>query len=358
MVEALMRRALRLAARGRGATSPNPMVGASVVASDGPIVGDGWHQRAGTSHAEVHALDAAGARARGALLVCTLEPCAHHGRTGPCVERIVEAGIARVVAATEDPNPLVAGRGFRYLQAHGIDVAVGVEAAAARRLNAPFSAAMRDARPWVILKAGVSLDGMIARAPGERTDITSPESRRAADRVRAEVDAVAVGIGTVLADDPWLTVRDVYRSRPFTRAVFDRQLRTPLNARLLTTLKQGPVVVLADARAQATHGDEAHALTVAGVQVAWTDGTLADGLRWLGGIGVQSLLLEGGARIHRAAWEAGMIDEVHLFVAPSSIGPGGVPFADGAVPISELTDVRPRVVGPDVLITGYVYRPH
>ena len=235
-----MARALRLAARGCGRTSPNPMVGATVVAGDGTIVGDGWHQRAGTPHAEVHALDQAGDRANGATLVCTLEPCCHHGRTGPCVDRIIAAGIAHVVAATEDPNPRVAGGGFRRLRDAGIQVTVGVGADAARRLNRPFMTVMRTGRPWVILKSGTSVDGMIAPAPGTRLQITSAASMRLVQRLRAEVDAVAVGSGTVLVDDPLLTVRDVYRERPLVRAVFDRRLRMPPSARLLRTTSGRP----------------------------------------------------------------------------------------------------------------------
>jgi len=219
VVDELMARALRLAARGRGRTSPNPLVGATVVAADGAIVGDGWHRRAGTPHAEIHALNQAGGKAMGATLVCTLEPCCHHGRTGPCVDRIIAAGVAHVVAATEDPNPLIAGGGFRKLRDAGIRVTVGVGSDAACRLNRPFMTVMRSARPWVILKAGVSVDGMIAPAPGLRMQITSPASMRLVQRLRAEVDAIAVGSATVLVDDPLLTVRDVYRERPLVRAV-------------------------------------------------------------------------------------------------------------------------------------------
>ena len=188
-----MDRALQLAERGRGRTSPNPLVGAVVVSSEGVVVGQGYHRRVGEAHAEIVALGEAGARARDATLYCTLEPCSHHGRTGPCVERIVQAGIARVVAATEDPNPLVAGGGFRYLMANGIEVLAGVEAAAAERLNAAFFTAMRRHRPWVILKAATSSDGHVAARRGERTLISSDASRRLADRWRSEVDAVVVG---------------------------------------------------------------------------------------------------------------------------------------------------------------------
>jgi diaminohydroxyphosphoribosylaminopyrimidine deaminase / 5-amino-6-(5-phosphoribosylamino)uracil reductase len=352
-----MARALRLAARGRGRTSPNPMVGATVVASDGSIVGDGWHQRAGTPHAEVHALDQAGARAAGATLVCTLEPCRHHGRTGPCVDRIIAARIAHVVAATEDPNPLVAGGGFRRLREAGIRVTVGVGADPALRLNRAFMTAMRSGRPWIILKAGVSADGMMASARGARTQITSSASMRLVQRLRAEVDAIAVGSETVLVDDPVLTVREVYRERPLVRAIFDRRLRTPPSARLFQTTAQGPVVVLGGA--PEVNNEAARALETAGARVESIDGTLEEGFRRLGQLGVQSVLLEGGARLQQAAWEAGMIDEVRLFVAPEALGPDGVPLANArGLSIPALSNLKIVVVGPDVLITGYVHRPH
>lgn len=352
-----MARALRLAARGRGQTSPNPMVGASVVAADGAIVGDGWHHRAGTPHAEVHALVQAGDRAAGATLVCTLEPCCHHGRTPPCVDRIIAAGIAHVVAATEDPNPLVAGGGFRRLRDAGIQVTVGVGADAALRLNRPFMTVMRSGRPWAILKAGLSADGMIAAAPGTRTRITSPASMRLVQRLRAEVDAIAVGSETVLVDDPMLTVREVFRRRPLLRAVFDRRLRIPPTARLLQTTNQGPVLVLAGA--PATSNPAATALETAGARVESVGGSLEDGFRRLAELGVQSVLVEGGARLQQAAWEAGMIDEVRLFVAPHPLGPAGVPFlGDGGPVVPALSDLQTVLVGPDVLISAHVHRPH
>ena len=351
-----MARALRLAARGLGRTSPNPMVGATIVAADGTVVGDGWHQRAGTPHAEVHALEQAGDRAAGATLVCTLEPCCHRGRTGPCADRIIAARIARVVAATEDPNPLVSGEGFRRLRAAGVEVTVGIRADEARSLNRAFMTAMRLARPWVILKAGVSADGMIAAAAGIRTQITSHESMLRVQRLRAEMDAVAVGSETVLVDDPLLTVRDVYRDRPLVRVIFDRRLRTPPSARVFHTAAQGPVIVLTDLRA----GDSAvRELETAGARVESIEGSLESGFRRLAAVGVQSVLLEGGARIQQAAWEAGMIDEVRLFVAPQVLGRSGVPFAgDRGLSIAALSGLKSVSVGPDVLITGYVHRPH
>ena len=331
------------------------MVGASVVAPDGTILGDGYHECAGAAHAEVVALEAAGSRTRGALLVCTLEPCSHHGRTGPCVERIVDAGIATVVAATEDPNPLVSGSGFAYLEAHGVRVVRGIEAAAAEKLNGPFFTAMRHRRPWVILKSAASADGQVASAPGQRTVISSDASRRLSDRWRAEVDAIAIGSQTLVVDDPLLTVRQVYRSRPLTRVIFDRSLRTSPQARIMATLDTGPVVVLTTEAACGSRPQVVGDLEAAGAEVLPSDGGIRGGLERLQARGIQSLLLEGGPRLHQAAWEAGMIDEVRLFVAPSLLGPDGVAAADVAT--ASLADLETRVVGPDILISGYVHRP-
>ena len=354
-----MRRALQLAARGRGCTSPNPMVGATIVDRGGAIVGDGWHRRAGTPHAEIHALAEAGPRAAGATLICTLEPCCHHGRTGPCVDAILSAGIVRVIAAVEDPDARVAGQGFAKLRAGGVDVLTGVERNAAVALNAAFFCATRRQRPWVIAKAGVSVDGMVAAGRGQRTAITSESSWRDAQRRRAEVDAVAVGIETVLADDPLLTVREVYRARPLTRVVFDRALRTPPAARLLSTVAAGPVVILGAAGAVEAADGRAEGLRRAGAEVVSFDGTVSDALGALGGLGVQSLLVEGGPRLHRAVAEAGMIDQVELYIAPSVALPGGVPFAPpGALPLAGLQDLRVEMVGDDVVLRGYVHRPH
>ena len=354
-----MRRALLLAARGRGRTSPNPMVGASVIDRDGVVVGDGWHQQAGTPHAEIHALRAAGPRAAGATLVCTLEPCCHHGRTGPCADAIVAAGIGCVVAAVEDPNPLVAGRGFARLEAAGVDVIRGVERAASIRLNAPFFTAVRDRRPWVVAKAGVSIDGRVAAGPGLRTAITSAASLRQAQRRRAEVDGVAVGIETVLADDPVLTVRDVFRARPLTRVVFDRGLRMPLTARLFGTLEAGPLVIVTAAEAADNAGMRVRQLEAAGALVVTTDGSVGQGLRALADRGVQSLLVEGGPRLHRAFADAGMIDEVELYIAQTVWLPDGVPLAPPAsLPLAGLHDLRVEPIGDDVLLRGYVHRPH
>src|SRR5262245_31976712 len=217
--ECFMERALFLAERGRGTTSPNPIVGAVVVNESGIVVGQGAHLAAGGPHAEVVALDAAGSLARGATLYSTLEPCAHTGRTGPCVERIVAAGISRVVAAVGDPNPRVAGRGFGYLRARGVRVDLGVSEEAARRQNGPFFTWVARRRPFVIVKAALSRDGFVGRSD-RRVKLTGAVADRWFQRQRAEVDAIGVGAGTVLVDDPLLTPREVYRARPLVRVLF------------------------------------------------------------------------------------------------------------------------------------------
>ena len=353
-----MDRALFLAARGRGRTSPNPMVGAVVVAPDGVIVGQGFHERAGKPHAEVRALGMAGARARGATLYCTLEPCCHQGRTGPCAPRIVEAGIARVVAATIDPNPVVDGRGFSYLRERGVDVEIGLRESAAVRLNQPFFTLTREGRPFVILKAATSLDGCIARAPGERTELTSAAANRHAHNVRAEVDAIGVGIGTLLVDDPMLTARGAYRQRPLTRVIFDRRLRTPPGAQVLSTRDAGPVIIVTTSHG-AAQPEARKRLEARGAEIEVArDESFVGALERLGETGIGSLLLEGGAAVHRAAWDEGVVDYVRLYIAPRVLGPDGVPFLDGSTFSSaELIKRRVEPLGPDVVIEGYVHGP-
>jgi diaminohydroxyphosphoribosylaminopyrimidine deaminase/5-amino-6-(5-phosphoribosylamino)uracil reductase len=340
-----MARALFHAARAVGATTPNPVVGA-VVVRDGVVVGQGWHRAAGTPHAETEALDEAGERARGATLYVTLEPCCHAGRTGPCTKRILAAGIARVVVAMRDPNPAVNGKGIAELEASGVTVDSGIAGGEAQRLNRPFVWVVTRKRPYVVAKAAVSLDGHIAAAPGTRTAITSAEANRRAQRLRASLDAVAVGSGTVITDDPLLTVRDRWRYRPLVRAVFDRRLRTPPRARLLSTLADGPVIIVTTAAAASEAPGTVEGLTAAGATVVTSDGTLASGIACLLDWQVSSLLLEGGATVHRAAWDAGLIDEVHLVVGPSAIGARGVPLFDGAhVPLPP--PIRVETLGPD-----------
>jgi diaminohydroxyphosphoribosylaminopyrimidine deaminase/5-amino-6-(5-phosphoribosylamino)uracil reductase len=352
-----MARALFHAARGRGRTSPNPVVGAVVVSSDGVVVGQGYHAKAGEPHAEVNALRMAGARARGGTLFCTLEPCNHTGRTAPCVPTITEAGITRVVAAVEDPNPLVKGQGFAYLTSRGVKVEVGLGATAALLMNQPFFTTMRERRPYVILKAAISADGCIAEAPGRRTALTSAPANRHAHQVRAEIDAIGVGAGTVEVDDPLLTPRGVYRELPLTRVIFDRSLRTAPHARVLSTVAAGPVIIVTTAESAAK--TEARAgLEARGAEIVVTDGTVRDGVRALGDRGITSLLLEGGAELHRAAWDEEVVDLVRLYVTPHVLGPAGVRFLSGRRLFpAALARRRVEPIGPDVLIEGYVHGP-
>jgi diaminohydroxyphosphoribosylaminopyrimidine deaminase/5-amino-6-(5-phosphoribosylamino)uracil reductase len=353
---AMMRRALFHAARAQGVTTPNPVVGAVVVATDGVIVGQGHHERAGGPHAEVVALEAAGGRAAGATMYVTLEPCCHVGRTGPCTRRILDAGITRVVVATLDPFPRVSGRGVEVLRAAGVAVDVGIEGPAARRLNAGFLSAHERHRPFVVLKAAVSADGMIAATAGVRTAISGPEAARRTQRLRASMDAIAVGSGTVLADDPRLSVRDVVRQRPWYRVVFDRRLRIPLDAALLVTPADGQVIMVAPPDAVASRAGHVADLTARGAIVLEAD-SLDAACRRLVPLGIQTLLVEGGAALHRSFWEADLVDRVHLITAPHPIGAAGVPVFGGlGVPWARLIDVRSTPCGQDVWIEGDVHR--
>jgi len=315
-----MRRALDLARNGWGQTAPNPMVGA-VVVRDGTIVGEGFHARYGEDHAEVGALRVAGDRARGATLYVTLEPCAHHGKTPPCADAVIAAGVARVVAATEDPTPVAAG-GAARLRGAGVDVDVGVEGDAARELNAPFF--NRTERPWIILKLATSLDGAIADASRGRGSagqfLTGPEARREVHRMRAGVDAIAVGIGTVLADDPMLTVRDVPPPRVAPRRiVFDSELRTPIGAALVRGARVVPTTIIARHASR----DRQAALASAGVDVRIHE-TLSDAVSGLGRDEIRALLVEGGARVAGSLIEQGLVDRLVIFQAPVVLGEGAL----------------------------------
>jgi diaminohydroxyphosphoribosylaminopyrimidine deaminase/5-amino-6-(5-phosphoribosylamino)uracil reductase len=355
---AYMRRALALAERGRGGTTPNPLVGALIVSPDGEIVGRGFHAKAGTPHAEIHALRDAGDRARGATLYCTLEPCSHTGRTGPCAAAIEQAGIARVVAAIEDPNPLVAGGGFRHLEAHGIAVTSGVLRAEAAKQNEVFITNIRAQRPFVTLKVAMSLDGRIAAARGARTALTSADANRHAHRFRAEVDAMAIGSETLIVDDPLLTARDVYRARPLTRIVFDGRLRTPPTAQLFTTRDAGPILIVCDSVAVAAHPERAEALERAGAELLAThshDIVHVMGQLWKREIA--SVLLEGGAALHAAAWQAGVVDRVRMYVTPDALGDAGVQWnMPASFDVAQLHDRRAEPLGRDTLLEGYVHR--
>jgi diaminohydroxyphosphoribosylaminopyrimidine deaminase/5-amino-6-(5-phosphoribosylamino)uracil reductase len=347
---AFMRRALALAERGRGGTSPNPMVGALVVTADGVVVGRGWHRRAGEPHAEVLALEEAGGRARGATLYCTLEPCCHTGRTPPCADRIVAAGVRRVVAAMTDPNPRVSGGGFRRLREHGVEVVEGVLGAAAARLNAAFVTWVRTGRPHVTMKIALSLDGFVAAEGGRPRRLTGPEADRLIHRDRAAVDAIAVGSGTILADDPRLTARGAWRERPLARVVFDRRLRTPPAARLFSTLDAGPVIIVTEQDDPAS--PRRRVLETAGAEVLAAPGGLAAALELLGRRGITSLLVEGGPSLHAAFWRAGLVDRVQVYVT-SAVLECGVPWLPPqALWAAALAEARVRPCGVDVLLEG------
>jgi diaminohydroxyphosphoribosylaminopyrimidine deaminase/5-amino-6-(5-phosphoribosylamino)uracil reductase len=353
-----MVRALALAARGRGRTSPNPMVGAVVVDAGGRVVGEGYHERAGAAHAEIRALAEAGGRARGATLYCTLEPCAHTGRTGPCAAAVAEAGIARVVVATRDPNPLVAGRGLAYLRARGIEVIEGVRAREAARLNVAFFTAMTRRRPWVVLKVATSLDARVSARPGERTRLTSDEADALVHALRADVDAIVVGSETVLVDDPRLTARGTPRERPLLRVVLDGRLRTPPGARLFDTLDHGPVVVVSTEEAVAARPEHAARLSAAGAEIVTAPHRdIAAALAVLHAREIRAAVVEGGPTVHRAALEAGVVDRVQVFVTPAWLGRRGVPWdVPGWFSLAGLEQTRVVPCGPDVLLEGDVHR--
>ena len=323
-----MRRALELAARARGAVSPNPMVGAVIVAADGVVIGEGFHERLGEAHAEVMALtDAAqrGADVRGATMYVTLEPCAHHGRQPPCTDAILASGLTRVVVGSEDPTEKASGRGPGALRDGGIEVelADGAEATAARLLNQPFRKHARTGRPLVVLKSALTLDGRTATAAGDSKWISGDPARELVHRWRSDLDAVAVGIETAIADDALLTARGVDAVRQPTRVVFDSRARLPLDSRLVRTATEAPVVVVAGPDAP---GGDVDALTNAGVEVIVCPGEGADRVRnALGELGrrdLTSLLLEGGATLAGSFRDAGEIDELRLFFAPLLLGGG------------------------------------
>jgi len=352
-----MRRALRLAARGRGWVSPNPMVGA-VIVKGGRVVAEGYHRRVGGPHAEGLALGVARGVARGATLYVNLEPCCHHGHTPPCTEALIAAGLARVVAACVDPDPRAQGRGVRQLREAGIEVEVGLLEAEARRLNEAYFKRLGTGFPFVSLKAAMSLDGKIATAAGESRWITGEKARAWGHRLRASHDVVLTGVATVLADDPELTVRLV-RGRTPLRVVVDSKARTPARARLLTADDRPPVVAVTE---QAP-GARRRRLEQAGASM-WVmpsrEGRvdLEALMKRLVAAGSQSVLLEGGGRLAASALAAGLVDRVYFLIAPMLIGGAGAPTPVDGTGVGRLAEawrlssVRVRRVGEEVLITG------
>jgi len=319
MDQAHMQRALELAEEGRGRVSPNPLVGA-VIARDGEVIGEGFHAELGGLHAERAALEDCRSRGEdpaGATMYVTLEPCAHQGRQPPCVEAILEAEIHRVIIASDDPSEKAAGRGPGILRDGGVEVASasGAEATAARRLNQPFRKHSRTGLPLVVLKMAMSLDGQTVTAPGDSPWISGPESRELVHRWRSESDAIAVGIGTVLADDPLLTARTEGARQP-QRVVFDSQARLPLDSQLLRTLDQAPVLVITAPDASA---DSISALKAAGAEVIPAP-DIESALRELGRRQITSLFLEGGQTLASAFLTSDQVDESRTFIAPMLLG--------------------------------------
>lgn len=367
-------RALELAHQGAALASPNPCVGAVVVAG-GKIVGEGFHTYEGVHHAEVLALAQAGAAARGATLYLNLEPCCHQGRTPPCADAIVAAGVKRVVASMRDPNPQVGGQGFEKLRATGVEVSEGGLEAEARKLNEGFARWVRDKRPLVTLKAAMTLDGKIAPPPGEAAPvagpaggwITSEAARAHVQQLRHACDAILVGVGTILADDPLLTDRTGQaRRRPLLRVILDSRLRLPLESRIVKTCRQDVLVFCSFAEEKKKKALEERGVRVEQVELGSGDGRpdLRRVAARLGELEILGLLIEGGALVNWAALAAGIVDKVFLYYAPKILaGSGAVSFAAGAGfrRMSEAAHLRSFALhrfGEDFAVEGYLRDPY
>lgn len=359
-----MQMALDLAAIAMGRTSPNPMVGA-VVVKDDRVVGQGYHARAGTPHAEIQALREAGELAGGATLYVTLEPCCHHGRTGPCTEAVIQARVSRVVVAMTDPNPLVAGQGIQRLKDAGIAVTSGVLESDARLLNEVFIKYITTRLPFVVLKTAMSLDGKIATARGESRWITGTAAREYVHQLRDRYDAILVGVGTVLADDPALTTRlPEGGGKDPVRVVLDSQARTPLSAQVIKRQSEAPTIIVT---APGAPPERVQLLQEAGAQVLEVPGgeggiDLAVLLQELGQREITSVLVEGGARVNGAFITGHLVDKVYWFIAPKFIGgasaPGplsgpGIAHLQDAPSVQDITLTR---YGEDICIEGYTVK--
>jgi diaminohydroxyphosphoribosylaminopyrimidine deaminase/5-amino-6-(5-phosphoribosylamino)uracil reductase len=379
--EQLLQRALDIARQGIGLASPNPHVGAVVADSDGNVVGTGCYTYAGLKHAEVLALEAAGEKARGGTLYINLEPHSHQGRTPPCTDALIAAGIGRVVASMEDPNPKVSGRGFEKLRAAGVRVEVGLLQEPARRLNEAFARYIRRGLPLVTLKSAMSLDGKIAPAAGATgprgsaegftgTWITGEAARAHAHELRHQHDAIIVGVGTILADNPLLTDRSGRpRRRPLLRVILDSHLRLPLESRLVASVSQernGSVLVFcssADARKRAQLeelGVRVEKIAASGPQ-GRTD--LSAILRRLFELEIASVMVEGGATVNRAALAANAVDKIFFYYAPMILGAGSIPFAanpelDAESPAAQVKLLQLHRFGEDIAVEGYVRDPY
>ncbi len=356
-----MRLALGLAGRGRGLVEPNPMVGC-VVVRGGAVVGRGWHKRFGGPHAEVNAVRDAGGDVRGATVYVTLEPCSHTGKTPPCADLLVEQRPRRVVVAMRDPFPTVAGRGLRKLRKAGVKVDVGVLASEARELNAPYLKLVRTGRPWVVAKWAMTLDGKIATKAGDSKWISSPEARKLTHKVRSQVDAIVVGIGTVLADDPELTCRLV-RGRSPTRIVLDATARLPLRSKLVRSARAVPVIVAVSSKAPAKRTE---ALMKRGCSVVAFPAkrgriSVTKLLDWLGSVQTTNVLVEGGGDVLGSFFDAGQVDEVIAFVGPQIVGGDGRPpvVGKGSAKLSDalrLGKLETKELGDTTLVRGRLRR--
>jgi diaminohydroxyphosphoribosylaminopyrimidine deaminase / 5-amino-6-(5-phosphoribosylamino)uracil reductase len=353
-----MKRVLRLAGKGTGRTSPNPMVGAILVKED-RIVGEGYHAKAGEPHAEILALNRAGEEAGGATLYINLEPCTHYGKTPPCVPRVIEAGVKKVVIGMKDPNPVVHGQGIERLRRAGIEVRVGCLAEECQRLNEAFSKYIVEGRPFVILKVAATLDGKIAARDGESKWISGESSRRFVHTLRNQVDGIVVGIGTVLRDNPLLTAR-VKGGRNPLRIILDSRLRIPEKARVLEDSPSSTIIAVTKA---ASRG-KIDRLEERGARVLVTDSKegrvdLASCFLKLGEMGLVSLMVEGGSKVNGAMLDGRLFDKLLLFLSPRLIGDrravgifGGKGFEKLQDAIS-LKKVKARRIGEDILVEGY-----
>lgn len=364
MKEKWMRRALELARGGIGAVNPNPLVGA-VIVKEGRVIGEGFHTRFGAPHAEREALAAATESVAGATMYVTLEPCSHHGKTPPCTEAIIAAGIARVIVGLRDPNPLVAGRGIEQLKQAGIEVEVGVLEKALSHQNRMFLTGMEKKRPRVLMKAAMSLDGKIATRTGSSKWITGPEARAEVHRMRHEWPAILVGIGTVLADDPSLSARSETQAlRQPTRIIVDAMADTPVDARVLDPELGGPTIV---AVTDAAPAEKVRAIEKRGARLLRMKGRegridLSDLLHVLYDLGIDGVLVEGGSGMHGAFFDADLVDEVVFFLAPLLIGGReakpviGGEGCETLVGSKRLGDMKIEQRGADLMITGTVRR--
>jgi diaminohydroxyphosphoribosylaminopyrimidine deaminase/5-amino-6-(5-phosphoribosylamino)uracil reductase len=369
-----MRRALELARAGVGLVSPNPAVGAVVVDAAGNEIGTGMHTYDGVKHAEVLALEQASERARGATLYLNLEPCSHQGRTGPCADAVIAAGIQRVVCSMEDPNPQVAGRGFAKLRAAGIQVDVGLGEADAKKLNESFAKYIRTGLPLATLKSAMTLDGKIAppahittaeQKGAQRSQwITGGAARAHVQQLRHQHDAVLVGVGTVMADDPLLTDRSgLLRRRKLLRVILDSYLRTPLASRLVQTADHDVLVFYSTAEEHARQVLEAKGIRVEQIARADADGrpNFAAVVERLGKLEITSLVIEGGAQVNGTALASDAVDKVFLYFAPRILGEGAVPFT-GSEGIGgkakNLKQVKLHYFGEDFAVEGYLKDPY